>query len=129
MAFPGTDEILRRAEQELGLVLPPFYRTRPLRENGGEVEAADDTWQLFPVQDMSDRKRLSRTANHVVRETAEARTWPRFPAAAVAIAANGSGNYLILQPAAGKLGDTVFLWDHEMGTASPVDVTWDPIVQ
>ena len=126
MPFPGTEEILRRAEQELGLALPPPYRARLLRENGGEVDAADDTWELFPVQDTADRKRVSRTANHVVRETAEARTWSRFPAEAVAIAANGSGDYLILRPAAGRLGDTVLLWDHELGTASPVDVTWDP---
>ena len=128
MAFPTTEEHLRRAEHELGLTLPLPHRARLLLENGGEVDAADDTWELFPVQDTTDRKRLSRTANNIVQETAQARGWPLFPADAVAIAANGTGDYLILRPVhglSGVLDDTVFIWDHELGTASPVDITWN----
>jgi hypothetical protein len=121
MGFPTTEEFLRNAEQALGVPLPPALRDRLLRDNGGEVEAADDVWQLFPVQDTTDRKRLSRTANHIVRETAEARKWRGFPAAAIAIASNGSGDHLIVDPARGP---TVLLWDHETGAAEPVDVSW-----
>ncbi len=33
MAFTTTEEHVRRAEQELGLTLPPAYRARLLREN------------------------------------------------------------------------------------------------
>ncbi len=128
MAFTTTEEHVRRAEQELGLTLPPAYRARLLRDNGGDVEAADDTWQLFPVQDTTDRKRVSRTANHLLREMTEARTWPQFPKSAVAIAANGNGDYLIVRPAESqpdRLADTVLHWDHETGALTSVDVTWD----
>jgi hypothetical protein len=128
MAFPTSEEHLQRAERQLGLTLPPTHRSRLLRINGGEVEAAGDTWELFAVQDTTDRKRLSRSASHIVRETTEARTWPRFPGDAVAIAANIAGDYLVLRPAhddPGSLADTVLLWDHEEGTLNPVDVLWD----
>lgn len=111
----------------IGLALPSQLRARLLLENGGEITAGDDVWQLFPVQDASDRKRLARTANHLLRETAEARKWPAFPSEAVAIAANGTGNYLILRPAdraSGELSGTVLLWDHETGSAQPIDVNW-----
>ena len=125
MGFPTTDECLRKTEEALAVQLPAELRARLRRDNGGEVEAADDVWQLFPVQDTTDRKRLSRTANHVVRETAEARKWPGFPPAAVAIASNGAGDYLILDPTH-RSGEAmvVLLWDHEVGTAQPVDVSW-----
>jgi len=127
MAFPTTEEFLRRAEENLGVALPPAIRTRLREENGGEIEAAGDVWELFPVQDSSDRKRISRTANHIVRETAQAREWPAFPVAAVAIASNGTGDYLILEPAKEdprRLADQVLQWVHETGSATPVDVTW-----
>ncbi len=128
MGFPTTEDHLRRAEEAIGLALPPILRTRLLRENGGEVQAADDGWELFPVEDKSDRKRLSRTCNHFLRETAVAREWPDFPPDAIAIARNGTGNYLILRPALkapGTLSDVVLLWDHETGSATPIDVEWD----
>ena len=127
MAFPTTEEQLHRAEKEIGLALPSQLRARLLQENGGEISAGDDVWELFPVKDTSDRKRLARTANHLLRETEEARKWPDFPSEAVAIASNGTGNYLILRPAdraSGALSETVFLWDHETGSADPVDVDW-----
>src|SRR5688500_13726124 len=97
MAFPTTEEHVRRAEEALGVTLPALHRARLLRNNGGEVEAADDVWQLFPVQDTSDRKRISRTANHIVREATQARQWPEFPPTAVPVAANGTGDYLIFR--------------------------------
>ena len=125
MGFPTTDECLRKAEEALGVHLPPVLRDRLLRNNGGEVEAADDVWQLFPVQDTTDRKRLARSANHIVRETGEARKWSGFPATAIAIASNGSGDYLILDPRQHSNGGlAVLLWDHEVGSAEPVDVNW-----
>ena len=127
MAFPTTEEQVDRAEKEIGLALPPQLRERLLAENGGEIAAGDDVWELFPVQDTSDRKHVARTANHVLRETEEARKWPDFPSEAVAIASNGTGDYLILRPsdrASGQLSDTVFLWNHETGSAAPIDVDW-----
>ena len=128
MAFPTTEDYLRRAERGLGLGLPPVLRARLLRENGGGVRAAGDGWELFPVEDTTDRKRLSRTANHIVRENAVARDWPEFPPDAVAIASNGTGNYLILRrvvDAPDSLSDVVFLWEHETGSAIEVEVEWN----
>ena len=127
MAFPTTEENIRRAEQALSIVFPPDLRARLLRDNGGEVEAEDDVWQLFPVQDTTDRKRLSRTANHIVRETAEARKSPGFPPTAVAFASNGGGDYLILEraDASGNAPESeVMLWYHEDTSPVPVDVEW-----
>jgi hypothetical protein len=127
MAFPTSEEYLRKAEQALGLSLPPALRARLLEENGGGIEVGEETWELFPVQDTSDRKQVSRTANHLLRETEEARNSPEFPADAVPIAADGTGNYLTLQPSRhepDRLADDVWLWDHETGTLTPVDVTW-----
>jgi hypothetical protein len=128
MPFATTDEHIRKAEEALGVQLPAVLRERLLRDNGGEIEAADDIWQLFPVQDTTDRKRLSRTASHIVRETAEARKWDGFPSRAIAIASNGSGDYLILQDMAGNgnFADTVLLWSHDDASVTPVDVTWQP---
>ena len=129
MAFPTTEQQLRRAEGALGFKLPASHRARLLRDNGGEVEVAGEVWELFPVQDDSDRKHLSRTASHILRETSQAKTWPGFPDEAVAIAANGGGDYLILRPAPdapGTLGNTVYFWEHEGGTITPVNVDWTP---
>ena len=128
MAFATTEEQIRLAEDALAVKLPSALRARLLRENGGEIRAAADTWELFPVRDTTGQKRISRTANHVVRETAEVRKWPGFPPGAIAIASNGTGNFLILAPAEGESGalaETVLLWDHEGGTAVPVSVAWN----
>jgi hypothetical protein len=38
-------------------------------ENGGEILTEEDEWQLFPIFDKTDKKRISRTANHIVLET------------------------------------------------------------
>ena len=117
MSFPTTETCIDAAETALAIRLPRSWRDRLLRANGGEVELAEGAWQLFPVQDLSDRKRAGRTANHLVHETAVARTSHGFPADAVAIGEDGFGNYLVLRPAApGRdLEDQVYSWDHETG--------------
>jgi len=113
--FPVEKKYIERAELELGLAFPEEYASRLRRENGGEVEVAGDTWQLHPVFDDSDRKRITRTANHLVKETESARKWRGFPPDAISIGANGSGDRLILLPEGDRFGDAVFLWDHETG--------------
>lgn len=127
MGLPTTEKCLLDAEEALGLRFAPAHRLRLLSENGGEVEAANDTWGLFPVQDISDRKRASRSANHIVRESILARKWPQFPGEVVAIAANGTGDYLVSFAAPNqprRLDDHIFLWDHETGALVPVEVRW-----
>jgi hypothetical protein len=77
-------------------------------------------WTLFPVFETTDRRRITRTANHIVRETRAARAWPGFPEDAIAIAENGGGDLLIVR---GKSEDGEF-GDHETGGSEPVDVDW-----
>lgn len=121
MPFPVEMALIHEAERQLGRTLPMDLRVRLHRDNGGGVRAAGDMWTLFPVFDPTDRRKITRTANHIIRETRAARGWPGFPADAIAIAENGGGDYLILQ--AGS--EEVEFWDHETGEIEPVDVDWD----
>ena len=123
MPFPTTLEFIVEAENHLGVQLPESFRTHLLASNGGEVDVEDDTWQVYPVFDKSDRKHIARTANHIVYETKQARSWPGFPVQAVAIADNGSGDKLVFLPGAPdakQLGSAVHLWDHETRETSVV---------
>lgn len=124
MPFPVDPMFIERAEKQLGRALPEALINRLRSENGGEVEAAGDTWQLHPVFDDSDRKRIARTANHVLRETEVARCWSGFPAEALVIGSNGSGDHLVLIPEGHRFRDTVYWWDHETGALNLVANTF-----
>jgi hypothetical protein len=120
MAFPTTENRIAAAEAQLGTRLPAEYRNRLMSQNGGELETADDDWQVFPVFDSSDRKRASRSANHIVRETQQAATWPGFPKGAVAIASNGTGDLLVFLPRDNEqLDGRVQYWSHETQDCMP----------
>lgn len=126
MAYPTDIEFIEAAESALGVLLPSAWRRRLLSSNGGELFAAEDDWTIFPVFDSSDRKKASRSANHIVRENQSARQWRSFPPTTVAIAENSSGDYLVflpLQSSPGALGEKVFLWSHETGDLSLVAET------
>lgn len=120
MAFPVDEVAVITGEEHLGRSLPDALRTRLMRDNGGEVRTTDDIWQLHPVFDRSDRKRIARTANHILRETAAAKDWWGFPEDAVAVAANGAGDLLILLPE----DDRIHRWSHETAATEPVNVLW-----
>ena len=100
------------------------------RQDGGEVDTTQDLWKLFPIFDTSDKNRLKRTANDIVRETASARDWTGFPPEAVAIASNGLGDIAILLPSKEDdqvLQDIVFRWNHETRVTSllsPTTAIW-----
>ena len=66
--------------------------------NGGELTTEDDDWQLFPFFDKSDNKRISRTCNHIILETNQAKQWENFPVNGIAIGSNGCGDLLLLLP-------------------------------
>ena len=120
MAFPTTEDRIAAAEAQLGVRLPAEYRNRLISQNGGELETEDDDWIVFPVFDSSDRKRASRSANHIVRETKQAMTWPGFPAGAIAVAENGTGDVLVFLPGAnGQLDGRLQYWNHETQECSP----------
>ncbi|REJ68302.1 MAG: SMI1/KNR4 family protein [Planctomycetota bacterium] len=123
MPFPVDIKYVTETERKLGVKFPPSYVTRIVKSNGGEVEAPPDVWSLYPIYDTSDKKRLKRTCNDVVRETKAAKEWPDFPPAAVAIGANGCGDQLVLIPQADApdiLGSEVYWWDHETGELNKV---------
>jgi len=127
MPFSLAENYILDAEVALGGKLPVRYRSWIARSNGGEVEAQHDTWQVHPLEDRTDRKRLTRSANHVVRETELARKWPAFPADAIAIASNGAGDLLVLQRQASAFAEVVYLWSHESGELVPIAESIDDI--
>src|SRR6476659_6329517 len=98
MPFPIAEQFIVSTERKLGVSFPPGFRARMSRINGGVLFTDEDDWQLYPFFDTSDRKRLSRTCNDIVRETITAREWRGFPPKAIAIAANGLGDYLVFLP-------------------------------
>lgn len=117
MPFAVDIEYVHEAEKTLKVKFPASFVVKMVRSNGGDVRTSVDSWwQLHPFQDSSDRKRLARTCNDIVRETQVARNRPGFPPSAVAIGENGGGDVLILLPQPDKpdlLAHEVYWWDHE----------------
>jgi hypothetical protein len=127
MPFPVSTAEITATEKSLGAGLPERYRASMVRCNGGHVEARDDTWQLHPLEDKTDRRRATRTANHIVRETREARKWPNFPPDAISIASNGTGDLLVLRQWEGVIHDTVYLWSHAEGNLTELAQSIDQL--
>ena len=131
MPFPVDKKFIEDTEKELGLLFPHSFVDKMTVENGGELATDDDEWQLFPFFDKTDNKRISRTCNHIVLETKNARDWPSFPQDLVAIGQNGYGDYLVLQPNPAdnkKLLDAVFIWRHETGDLEKVADSIDELL-
>lgn len=116
MPFSLDQRFITKTEEKLGATFPESYSAAMRENNGGSVRAGSDEWRLYPILDTSDKKRLKRTSNDVIRETHSATSWPGFPPAAIAIGANGSGDQLIFLRNADHLGPEVLWWDHETGT-------------
>jgi hypothetical protein len=126
VAFPVGEDRIEQAETELGRRLPEALRARLLRDNGGEIRvhgyAGDDPiWSLHPVWDPGDRRRAARTANHIVRETEEARREAAgLPSGSIVIAGNGTGDLLVVLAGA----DDVVWWDPETTEVEHVTADW-----
>lgn len=120
MPFPVDVTQVEATEQRLGARFPQSFRERMMRENGGEVDAADDTWTLNPVLDASDRKRLARTCNDILRETEQSKKWRGWPANALCIGNNGAGDHLVFLLDSGTIGPSVFVWRHEIAELQKV---------
>jgi len=118
MPFPVDIKFVNDAEAKLGVKFPAAFVVKMTKLNGGSVNTGTDTWELYPFLDTSDRKRLARTCNDIVRETQFSRQWSGFPQDAISIGANGGGDKLVLLPdphAPTVLLHQVFWWDHETG--------------
>lgn len=120
MPFNLDDEHVRTAEGKLGGKLPDSYRRAMMAANGGEVATDLEDWYLYPIKDSTDKKRLARTCNDVVAETAHLAEWERFPRQALAIANNGEGDQLLFLRSNDKFEAAVYCWSHETGELSKV---------
>lgn len=130
MAFPIDEIQLSKTEARIGAAFPEGFRLKMMQENGGEFEIGEEDWFLYPFLDDSDRKRLSRTANDIVRETEAAREWRGFPPNGIAIAHNGDGDYLVFLIDAAKrdMSEEVFRWTHENGQLEKISSTFRDLI-
>jgi hypothetical protein len=127
MAFDISEAQIALTEAELGRRLPPVYRSILMARNGGTMwlkgaNPDDYTWQLHPIKDASDRKRITRSCNHILAETKSAREWHGFPDEGLAIANDGSGDLLVILPHASDsaaYGDWIYVFSHELGETKP----------
>lgn len=115
MPFNLSEEQLEQSELELGAKFPHEYREAMKLDNGGEASTEEDDWEFYPIRDTSDRKRLSRTCNHVITETESCRGFGNFPENAIAIAGNGLGDQMVLVREGSSIKPNVYLWLHETG--------------
>lgn len=117
MPFPVDRKYIEATEQKLGGTFPDSFVAKMMAENGGEVAAPFGPWQLHPFLDTSEKKRLSRTCNDIVRETQCVRSMcgSYFPPDAVNIGMNLGGDHLVFLLVDGRIGPEVYWWDHETG--------------
>ena len=129
MPFALSEEELKKTEALLGAELPADYRAKMMKNNGGEVEAFDDVWQLFPIQDQSSKKLISRTCNHILKETKSAQEWANFHENALAIASNGAGDCLVIFQAGKKFEPEIYAWFHEDGALVTVATSFSELAR
>jgi hypothetical protein len=125
--FNLPEEQLTKTEEELGTTLPHAYREAMKLDNGGEASTEEDDWEIYPIRDTSDRKRISRTCNHIIYETEFCKGFGNFPDEALAIASNGLGDQMVFLKESGQFLNTVYLWLHETGELKPLAASFDEI--
>lgn len=84
-----------------------------IENNGGSVIINGEDWQLHPIYDDTNRKRITRTCNDLTRETESMREWYGWPKNALAIGANGMGDALLLLRNGSVYDPQVYEWSHE----------------
>jgi hypothetical protein len=116
MPFPIEEKYVEQTEHELGAKLPSWFRVKMMSENGGELSAMGDVWDLIPIKNPLNRKTLERTCNDLLRESESAKGFPGFPPNAVTIAQNGTGDYLMfLKQEDGTFDNRTYHFNHETG--------------
>jgi len=115
MPFPIDEKYIKETESELNVKFPTEFKNRMIKSNGGELVTDKFEFELYPFFDKSDRKRISRTCNHIGLETKNARKWNGFPKNGIAIGSDGFGNLIILTHSGnGILAEEVYFWNHEI---------------
>ncbi len=116
MPFPIDQKYIVETKSELNVKFPTEFKNPMKKINGGELVTDELEFEFYPFFDKSDRKRISRTCNHIGLETKNARESNRFPKNVIAIGSDGFGNQLILtHNGNGILSDEIYFWDHEIG--------------
>ena len=113
MPFTLDERFIVAAEQKLGASLPHSYRQAMMASNGGQVLVHDDVWDLHPILDTSDRKRVKRSCNDILYETAFMRDWPGWPENALAIDSNVGGDRLVMFKVKQQYEPTIYVWLHD----------------
>lgn len=116
MAFNLPIDQLEETEEEIEARFPDHCRTSMLDKNGGTIELNEDQWEIIPIRDTTDRKRISRTCNNVISETELFSEWGNWHDNAYAIAHNGAGDVLVLLRTGSKFEHGIYVWTHEDGT-------------
>ncbi|TAA67114.1 SMI1/KNR4 family protein [Planococcus salinarum] len=102
----GVEEsAIRETEQKLNVRFPDQYVQLFKLTNGPEV----GEWTLFPIK---DPKNMKKTWDDVVRQNKEVLDG-EISNNLIAIAEDGTWDYLCLKVEDGKAGDPVYLWLHE----------------
>lgn len=102
----GVEEsAIRDAEQKLNVCFPDQYVQLFKLANAPDI----GEWILFPIK---DTKNLKKTWDDVVRQNKEVLT-DVISENLLAIAGDGTGDYLCLKVEDGKANDPIFLWLHE----------------
>lgn len=102
----GVEEsVIRETEQKLNIRFPDQYVQLFKLANGPEV----GEWTLFPIK---DPKNMKKTWDDLVRKNEEVLDG-EISDDLIAIAEDGTGDYLCLKVEDGKAGDPVYLWLHE----------------
>jgi hypothetical protein len=123
MGLPVDDERIAETEARLGRPLPEGFRELTKQSNGGtSIKVGGTSFDVYAVWDPSDRKRMGRSANHVIRETESMyRDLGDFlPAGGVILASNAGGDPLIQLP-----DGMLVVWSFRTHKVRPVpEVDW-----
>lgn len=99
------EALIKETETQLEIRLPEEYIQLFGLANGPEI----GEWTLFPIKDPENPKK---TWDDLVRQNSEVAAG-EIPEGFLAIAEDGTGDYLCLKVEDGKAGDSIFLWSHE----------------
>jgi hypothetical protein len=103
---PGVDESdIKLAEEKLGVIFPEQYKELFKLVNNAEI----GEWILYPIKTQINPKK---TWDDVVRQNKEVKD-ERMSEDLIAIGDDGSGDTLCFKKMNGKMGDTIYLWNHE----------------
>jgi hypothetical protein len=116
MPFPINIKYIKQLENNLNIKFPEKFKIKMMKDNGGEWSNEEYYFELYPFFDKTDSKRISRTCNHIGKETESARKWMNFPKNAIPIGSDGCGNQLVLIHNGDKnLSEELYFWNHETG--------------